>query len=180
LRADAHRTQELIMKPTRYVPLSAALAMALLLGCEKSAEQQQREAEKAAAEAEQKSTKAAQEANQKSTEAQQKAAKETQDFLASAQREQADYRSKISDELRHVDKRLADLKVDLAAKDGGITYDKNAKNAQEIERLLARRETLMKDMDVVNRTQPRDWPSIKTKIDQDLREDGARHPRTGT
>jgi vacuolar-type H+-ATPase subunit H len=179
LRAHAHRTQELIMKPTRYVPLSAALAMALVLGCQKSAEQQQREAERAAAEAEQKTNKAAQEANQKSTEAQQKAAKETQDFLATAQREQADYRSKVSDELRSVDKRLADLKVDLANKDGGVTYDKSSKNAQEIQRLLARREILMRDMDVINRTQPRDWPSVKSKIDQDLREN-AKLPRTGT
>lgn len=169
------------MKPTRYVPLTAALAMSLVLGCQKSAEQKEREAEKATTEAQKTTSKATQEANEKAGEAQQKATKETQEFLATVNREEADYRAKISDELHRIDKRLADLKVDVtSAKDGGITYDKSSKNAQEIEKLLARRDALMKDMDTINRTQPRDWPTVKTRIDHDLRENGMKLPRTGT
>jgi hypothetical protein len=180
LRVHAHRTQELIMKPTRYVPLTAALAMSLVFGCQKSAEQKEREAEKATTEAQKTTSKAAQEANEKAGEAQQKATKETQEFLATVNREEADYRAKITDELHRVDKRLADLKVDMTNKEGGVTYDKSSKNAQEIEKLLARRDALLKDMDTINRTQPRDWPTVKARIDRDLREDGMKLPRTGT
>lgn len=150
----------------------------VFVGCNKSAEQERREAEKAASEAAKETGKATAEADKKVGEARQKVAGENSEFLAAVNREQTEYRAKITDKIHDAEKRLAELKVDMS-KDGSVTYDTTSKSAGDIQRTLKWRDALKQDLDAIGRTQPPDWPTLKARIDRDLSEEGTKPPRTG-
>jgi hypothetical protein len=170
------------MITTKHLLIGTVIASSLaLVNCNKSAEQERREAEKAATKAEKETSKATTEASEKSGEAKEKASRESQEYLTTVTREQADYRTKINENISDIDKRLGELKVDMTkAKDGMPTYDKTSKSAPEIQRLLNRRQTLKNDLDEMGKTDPHDWPALKNRIDRDLSEEGMRGPRPGT
>ena len=156
--------------------LGIGLACAALMGCEKSAEQQMREAEKASAEADKKTAQAANEANQQSREARDKAERELGDVHAAVIREKSDYRSKLHDALDEVDKDLADKQVDVKQLKRGdrsndqLLYgkDRSVKDYDALEGLILRRDRLMNLNDQIDSTIDHDWPSYKARLDREL------------
>lgn len=155
--------------------MGIGIACAALLACEKSSEQQKREADKAVAEAQEKASQATSEAEQKTRDAREKADREREELHATVLREKSDYRAKIRDAIGRIEKDLTDEKVDLGAlprgdrsKDKALLGKEHAKTFEKIESQLARRDRLMDDSDKIDSTIEHDWSALKDRIDRDL------------
>jgi hypothetical protein len=173
-----------IAKTLRWATL-VGLGAVTVLGCQKSSEDQRREADKAAAEAEKKAAEATNtEGDQKARDAREKAEKERDELHATIAREKSDYRVKINDAIDKDDKDLADLKIDTRqVKRGDRTQDRalfaknrSAKEYDKIEATLMRRDRLMDLNDQIDKASDRDWTTVKGQIDKELKEKPEHRP----
>lgn len=168
--------------------VGAALACAVLLGCEKSSETQKREAERSAVEADnkKKQAEATNETDKKAREAreaQEKADKKRGDLHATVVREKADYHAKLQRAIGDLEQGLSDLKIDVTQiRRGDRTKDQtmygalSAKELDAVEALLIRRDRLMDHRDKIDATLDSDWPAFKRDIDNELETKGMVRP----
>ncbi len=138
--------------------LVATIATVCTGACKKTAETQRREA----AETELRSGPA---------EVEKHVLGEKDDIFTTVRREQLDLRARLQREIDELDRKLADLKVEL--RDGGYVVDPKAKHAARVKELVERRDQLHEDMLTVERADEHDWDEIKATIERDLGE-----PRT--
>jgi len=155
--------------------LSAGLACAALIGCEKSSETQRKEADQASLEADKKKVEATNEADQQTREAREKVDRERDDLHATVMREKADYRTKVHDALGKLDKDLTDLKIDATqvkrgdrSGDRKLFVNRSQADFDKIERILIRRDGLMEVSNQIDRAIDHDWPALKQRIDREL------------
>lgn len=169
---------------TRQWTLGAALACAALIGCEKSSETQQREADRAAAEADKLKAEGASEADSKELrEAQEKADKERGELHDRVVREKSDYHARIQRAIADVETDLADHKVDVTQiRRGDRSKDQKtygavpAKDFDAVEALLIRRDRLLDHADKIDSTLDNDWPALKRDIESELEAKGRVKP----
>lgn len=163
--------------------LGAALACVALLGCEKSSETQKREAERSAAEADKRQAEATNEADKKTRAAEEKSDKERGELHETVTREKADYHAKIQRAIGDLEKTLSDHKIDVTQiQRGDRTKDRTmygampAKDFDEVEATIIRRDRLMDYRDKIDPTLDNDWPALKRTIDTELETKGRLKP----
>jgi maltose-binding protein MalE len=157
--------------------MAAVLAIAPLVGCEKSSETMKGQSEKANTEAEKKTTQAASQADQTAREAREKAERERNDLHATVMREKVDYRAKLHEAIDQNEKQLADQKVDVKqvkrgdrSKDAALLGTRPAPEAAQIKITIERRDRLMDLTDEIDKTQDQDWPALKRRIERELKD----------
>jgi len=157
--------------------ISALILGASLLGCEKSSETQKQESDKATSEADKKQTQATTEADKNAREAREKADRERDDLHATVIREKVEYRAKLHEALDRMDKDLADQKVDVKnvkrgdrSQDAKLFGGRPAKDYSSIEAILVRRDRLMDLTDEIDKAIDHDWPSLKERVDLELKD----------
>jgi hypothetical protein len=154
---------------------TSLVALALLAGCENTADKQ-RKADQAQAEADQQKAMAQQQAQQKAAEAQNSAqqqatkGQETANDLqnqtdAELRREQADYSSKVRGELSDLNGKITDLHGASVAEP---TATKKADDDRVLGELSVRRDALSVDVQSIATATATTWPALKDKIDKDL------------
>lgn len=160
---------------TRQWGLGATLALATLVGCEKSSETQKREAERAAAEADERKAQASNEADRTARAAKEKLDEERGDLHTAVVREKSEYHAKIQRAVGDLEKDLADHKIDVSqVHRGDRTKDRTmygslpAKDFDTIEATLIRRDRLLDYADKIDPTMDNDWPALKRAIDNEL------------
>ncbi len=135
-----------------------AVATVCTAACNKSSDTERKEADKAEVRAE-----------EKTTEVRKEAAQERNEYLTTVRREQLDLRGRLQGEIDDIDKKLLDLKVDMR-KDGGALFDSKSKDAKRIQELIARRERLVADANLVDRADERGWDETKATVEKDLKD----------
>lgn len=93
---------------------------------------------------------------------------EKDDYFTTIRREQLELRARLQREIDQIDRRLAELKVEL--RDGGPVIDPKAKNAAQVRQLVDRRARLHEDLTTVERADERGWDELKSTIERDLDE----------
>jgi hypothetical protein len=142
-------------------------AAIVTMACQKSSERERRETERAIADATKAAAQADEEAAKKTQTAERKVAAQATEFLAVVNREKADSTYKLHVALDSVDKRLGELDADVKS-DGKVAFDSGSKHADEIQRLITRRDALRADLDGIETAAPHEWPALKARIDRDI------------
>jgi ribosomal protein S17 len=171
------------MRTVHQWTVGVALACTTLLGCEKSSEQQQREATRAAAEADKKQAQATNEADKKMREARGEVDKERGDLHETVTREKADYHAKIQKTIGDLEKDLSAHKIDVTqihrgdrTKDRTMYGSMPAKDFDTVEATIIRRDRLLDYNDKIDATLDNDWPALKRTIDAELGAKGMLKP----
>ena len=93
---------------------------------------------------------------------------ERNDYFATVRREQLQLRARLQEEIGAIDRKLAEMKVEL--RDGGYVVDPRSRNAARIKELIERRTQLEEDIATVERADERGWDELKGTIEKDLGE----------
>lgn len=126
------------MTPGTWI-VTLVLAASALGGCRKSSEEQRAEALRA---------------QERAQQAIDRADEERREMLAAIAHERSAYIDKLDKEVRAIDKRV----VSLSDEEGDA----------ERNRLVARRELLRSDIDLVQSSTETNWDEVKTKVERDL------------
>jgi hypothetical protein len=140
-----------------------ALPIVLLLACDKSGTEAQREADKAQAEANTKTTSAQYEADKKSTNAQAEADKKVAEAQGSFDKTREDYRHDVQNKLDDLDKTLGEL--DAKAKKE--TGSKKAKLDANLPSVHKQRDAFAKDFASMQYDTATTWDASKKRIDNE-------------
>lgn len=178
------------------------LVMSLLLavgaahaGCKKSYERERREAAEATAQAEKQAREAQQvtitsaeyepNAEEKANEAEDEALRKQAQAIAALRHEQLDYRARVQKEIDRIDERIGDVRQTIEGVKGkkkssaeGRGERGSPKEEARASGLHQRREMLRADMDAIDRSTGEDWPTVKARLDKDLKPVGDPTPRS--
>lgn len=90
------------------------------------------------------------------------------EYLVTVRREQLELRGRLQRDIDDVDRKLAELKVEL--RDGGSMADPKSKRAGRLKELVERRTQLEEHAATLERADERDWDEVKATIEKDVRE----------
>jgi len=141
----------------------SVLPIVLLIACDKSGTDAQREADKAQAEANTKTTSAQYEADKKSANAQAEADKKIGEAQNSFDKTREDYRHDMQSKLDDLDKKLAEL--DAKAKKE--TGSKKAKLDANLPSAHTQRDAFVKDFSSMQYDTATTWDASKKRIDNE-------------